>query len=158
MVCKLRRLIGLTTATVGGDIPRGGRGRGPPHRKDFTPYVVASTTREVPSNDGGSERKRQVGYWTHICPLCNAPRVDWVCTRCLGCEDCCGCGDSRNSIVSRQGKEGAATVHSAVTERQRRRTSTGDGGEKDNKAGSGTGSESGIRDSRQLSFDSWVRA
>src|SRR5882762_9969907 len=96
-----------------------------------------------------------MGYWTHICPLCNAPRVDWVCTRCTGCEDCCGCGNSRNSIVSRQGKEGAAAIHSAVTERVRRRASTGDG-DKNKEGGSGPGPESGSRDPRELTFDHWA--
>src|SRR6266571_210424 len=93
-------------------------------------------TSEIPEHDGSQEeRSEAVGTYTHYCPNCNTARVDWVCTRCTGCEDCCGCGDARGDLVSRQGREGATAIRRAVTERDTARARTTEHGAPDSEEG-----------------------
>src|SRR5438552_5499217 len=87
-----------------------------------------------------------MGFWTHNCTLCGTAHVDWICARCLGCEDCCSCGSEANSFISRQGKEGAAAIYRSAAEREQRRAGTGDGGEKGGGEKGSGGGGSGIRE------------
>src|SRR2546430_2119494 len=144
MVCNLRYLIGLTTATVGGGY-RGGAGRS----DSLFHYSLGgcreqalerSATSEIRAHDGGQEeRSEAMGTYTHYCPNCNTARVDWVCTRCTGCEDCCGCGDARGDLVSRQGREGATAIRRAIAERDAARIRATELGDTDSAKGGGPG-------------------
>ncbi len=54
-----------------------------------------------------------MGMWTHACPFCGA-HCDWVCPRCLRCEDCCTC-KGQPTLLSRMARDAQPLIRRAVT-------------------------------------------
>ena len=148
---------GLRQCRQGGGYTGGGRERGILCSTKYSlggcrGQVVTRSISEAAAHLG-RKASEAMGTYTHYCPLCNTARVDWVCTQCGGCEDCCGCGEPRSNLVSRAGREGAVAVRRAVAARDDARArTTKRSTESEDDEGSGSGSEPRSRDPNQLSW------